>query len=309
MTAGEMSIPERAASADGSIVVDYVDSTHRYFMRKPYDRPVVSVTGIIGAYDKPALPFAAANLTIESVAHALADGLLESDALDAAIVRLRQPGPRGGKPKLSGDESDIQENAAAIADILYRAKLRHFQIWRGKADRGTFVHAINQAWVEYGTVPKVDDVPGFNVGCITAFGNFLRAHEPKFLTSEAIVASVKHGYAGRYDVTMVLTKRCDVTHCACGKTDLGSTLRVDYKTSKGVYAMNMAQLDLYEIAAVEMGEPQADHRVVLQLPEWGQYAFELSRLPFGKSAGLITGYRAAKRVERIHEYLNPRRSG
>lgn len=291
---GSMSLPERAVSADGSIVVDYVDSTHRYFLRKPYDRPLVSVTGIIGVYDKPALPYAAANVTFESVALVHREGCVPAF-----------------------------DDADELSGLLYGRKLKHFQIWQGKADRGTFAHAVNQSWIEHGTVPERETVPEDYAPFIRSFGDFLRDHEPRFLTSEEIIASIVHGYAGRYDATLSVTKRCAkskctcpkpckdkskcMTICACHLMDIGAVIRGDWKTSKAIYAEYMAQLDLYEVGAKEMGEDEADHRCALRLGADGDYQFVLSRLPVGKSLDMVTGYRGKKRVENYHKHLNPRK--
>jgi hypothetical protein len=291
---GTMNIPERAISADGSIWVEYVDSSHRYFLRKPYARPLPSVTTILGAYDKPALVGAAANVTLDGVSTLI-----------------------GAKVDLTG------LSGWDIGGELYKRDLRHFQVWKGAAKRGTFAHAVNQSWIENGTVPDRESVPADYAPHIQAFGAFLRDHEPRFITSEEIVASIVHGFGGRYDATLSLTKRCAKSRCTCSKIcedktkclticachlmDLGAVIRGDWKTSKAIYFEYMAQLDLYEVAAKEMGEAEADHRCPLRLGADGNYQLLLSHLPVGGAVGLAEGYRARKRVEDLHKHLNPRR--
>ena len=318
MTTGSMVIPERNVSTDGRIVVEYEDARrppihwgHAYFLRKPYDRRVPSVTTIIGAYDKPALPYAASTVTIEGV----------------ASLHYGSDDPEGFYYNPQPQEFD---SPTSLADALYQRELRHFQVWKKKADRGTFVHAVNQAWVEHGKVPLASEVPADYHGCIRAFGDFVRDHAPEFIRSEEIVASVRHGYAGRYDVVCRLTRHCDRdtctcpkpgprsqkkpcnggetcrTVCSCWKMAPNDVIRLDYKTNaKAVYAENMAQLDLYEVAAIEMGEEACHQRCVLRLAETGEYELQVSRLPLGKSVGLIAGYRAKEKVERLHWYLKP----
>jgi hypothetical protein len=87
----------------------------------------------------------------------------------------------------------------------------------------------------------------------------------------------------------------------------GATVRIDHKTSKGLYPENMAQLDLYEVAAVEMGEDQADYRAPLRLGKDGSYEFQVSRLPFGGALGLVEGYKARQRVNELHDFLKPKK--
>lgn len=299
---GTMQLPERNVSADGSITVDYEDRRHRYTLNGEW---VPSATTILGAYDKPALVGAAAKVTLEGVA------TLHKVAVDCTQF------------------SDSQ----ALADALYKEQLRHWQVWKKTANRGTFVHAVSQAWIEEGRVPTTDDVPADYRPYVQAFGNFVTAHEPESLASEVIVGSLKHGYAGRYDWKARLTKRCDVAGCGCemvvpptecaGRDHFGSrrgtihgdgtpcgwlpTVRIDFKTSKALYPENMAQLDLYEVAAVEMGEDQADYRAPLRLGKDGSYEFQISRLPVGGALGLVAGYKARQNVEELHKHLNPRR--
>jgi hypothetical protein len=284
-----MALPESSVSADGSIEVHYRDSDHSYRIVKPELGRVVSVTGVISAYDKPALVGAAANVTLDGVA-----------ALH----------------KMASDCSPFSDSRA-LADALYKRELRHWQVWKKAGDRGTFVHAILQAWIEDGRVPTTDDVPDGYREYVRAFGNFVAAHQPESITSEVIVASARHSYAGRYDWVARLTVECDVADCGChriaegagasGVAMNGATVRIDHKTSKGLYPENMAQLDLYEVAAVEMGEDQADYRAPLRLGKDGSYEFQVSLLPVGASLPLVGGYRARKQVEELHGFLNPRK--
>lgn len=287
MATGEMALAERNVSADGSITVDYEDRRHRYTLNGEW---VPSATTILGAYDKPALVGAAAKVTLEGVA------TLHRVAVDCTPF------------------SDSQ----ALADALYKEQLRHWQVWKKTADRGTFVHGINQAWTDKGRIPTKDDVPADYRGFVLGFGAFIVAHEPEFITTEVIVGSARYQFAGRYDAKFRLTKVCDVPGCGCrwivdqhGNTRPLSDfiIRGDYKTSKALYPENMAQLDLYEVAAMEMGEDQADYRAPLRLGKDGSYEFQVSRLPVGGALGLVEGYKARQNIEKLHEHLNPRRKG
>ena len=274
---GEMQLAERNVSADGKIVVDYEDRRHRYTLNGEW---VPSATTILGAYDKPALVGAAAKVTLEGVA------TLHGAAVDCTFF----------------------DHADKLANALYAENLRHWQVWKKSADRGTFVHAVNQAWIEDGRLPRVDDVPEEYAGYVRAFGKWLYDHQPEFRTSEVIVGSAVHSYAGRYDATFVLTRECDHAGCGCLGV-VGLVGRGDWKTSKALYPENMAQLDLYEVAAMEMGENQADYRAPLRLGKDGTYEFQISRLGVGDSLGLVAGYKARQNVEELHKHLNPRRRG
>ena len=278
---GEMQLAESNTSKDGTINISYEDARHRYELNGEW---VPSVSGVIGAYDKPALVGAAAKVTLEGVATL-------ADVGNVTLNQLRHPD--------------------ALADALFAEQLRHWQVWKKSADRGTFVHAVSQAWIEDGRVPTTDDVPEDYREYVRAFGNFVTAHEPESLASEVIVGSAVHGYAGRFDWKARLHRLCEDVHCGCHfMPEIGPerpTVRIDFKTSKALYPENMAQLDLYEVAAMEMGEDQADYRAPLRLGKDGTYEFSVSRLPVGASLGLVAGYKARQNVEELHKHLNPRR--
>lgn len=300
-TIGTMALPERNESADGTIRVEYKDSNHTYKVScravqadgflTDWTEPVhvPSVSGVIGAYDKPALVGAAAKVTLEGVATL-------ANVKGVTVQNFR--------------------NVWKLDTALRERNLRHWQVWGRAADRGTFVHAVLQAWIEDGRTPTTDDVPEDYQPYVAAFGAFVTAHQPESITSEVIVASAKHGYAGRYDWTARLTKECEVPDCGCHYVGAepteygwreGGTVRIDFKSSKALYPENMAQLDLYEVAAVEMGEDQADYRAPLRLGKDGTYEFQVSRLPYGGALGLVEGYKARQTVNQLHEFLNPRK--
>lgn len=290
-----MALPESNTSVDGSIHVEYEDDPrppvhkgHVYFITTPDIGRVPGATGILdGSWPKPALIGAAAKVTLQGVS------------------TMHQG---GSTPEAFYYDPDPQEfdDWYALGDALYSRQLRHWQVWKRAADRGTFVHTVNQAWIENGTVPDADEVEDDYRPFIGAFGAWVRAHEPEFTQSEVIVASAVHEYAGRYDAKGVLTRECDLEDCGC-HTVIGKVGRWDWKTSSGLYPENMAQLDLYEVAAMEMGEEQADYRAPLRLGKDGSYELSVSRLPVGDSLGLVAGYKARQNVEKLHEHLNPRK--
>ena len=265
----------RSASADGKIVVEYDDDAHAYYLRAPDLGRIPSVTGILGIFDKPALKGWAASETIKGVA------------------TLHRRGCKGARED-HATFSDPRRLGAKLSEE--RLTFRHTT--SNAAERGTAVHKAVEAWVQEGRIPLARDFAPSTRNYVLAFGAWLQAHEPRFESSEVIVASAQYRYAGTYDARVAVTKRCGVKSCGCARIDLGAVGRIDYKTSKRVYPFeHFAQLDGYEVAAREMGEPLAPWRGVLRLGADGAFEFVVSPVAFGVFVPLLEAYQVKRRIE------------
>ena len=143
---------------------------------------VPSITTIIGALSKPMLVPAAAKFCAE---YAVANW----DTLSALD-------PAGRIDAIKGS---------------YRAA------WFGKADLGSRVHEVAEAWAKNEPIPTVEDDM---TGMVASLLAWLDAQAPEFLAIEATVWSEKHGYAGTLDLIALMG----------GLVTFG-----DYKTGKAVY--------------------------------------------------------------------------
>lgn len=123
---------------------------------------------------------------------------------------------------------------------------------------------------------------------------WLRARAPKVIQAECMVASVEHGYAGRFDLLAQLGR---------------DRPRIDFKTSTNwahkrdkngeptdevlpPYPETALQLDLYEGAAVESGYPPADYGLVVRLGPDGRYDETPFELDPERGLRILNAYRA-----------------
>ncbi len=102
-------------------------------------------------------------------------------------------------------------------------------------DRGASVHFANQAWVEQGIPPSLEDFEPEHRPYAQTYCQFLMDYEPEFECSEVTVWNDELGCAGTFDAIATLTKRPKgVRH-----PDVrDKRLVLDYKTNKDkrVYA-------------------------------------------------------------------------
>lgn len=93
--------------------------------------------------------------------------------------------------------------------------------------------------------------------------------QPKVIEAERMVASVKHGFSGRFDLHAELrgwpgAPRIDFKSKEKWPVDQDGRRRVPYESE-------VMQLDLYELAAVESGYESADFGLIVRLGPDGTY--------------------------------------
>jgi len=206
---------------NGKICIAFYPNSHRYKL-EGHASWLIGVTSITGQMDKPGLIYWATGLA--------RDYLLEL----------------------------INERPINRDDIVYSAGI-HREAKKKAADLGTEVHAWIEKWTK-GENPAVptepyddfteEDINKIQNG-ITAFLEWVRAHNVKILEAEQVVYSKKHGYVGTLD--------------AIGEVDGKRTL-IDYKTSKGIYSEMRYQTIAYKKAhEEEHGKIIAGGRWIIRL--------------------------------------------
>lgn len=167
------------------------------------DRQLWSVTTIIGAVDKPALLYWAAEQT--------------------ALAAVHNSSTWQGM--LADDEPDCQHNSAACAAIkwLRDARFRRPKGRRSAAELGTLVHEACESYALTGTRPEVDpEVQPF----LEQFDRWLQRFTPSYQATEVTVYHPELGYAGTCDAFLTID---------------GARFIVDYKsTAKAIDARGKA---------------------------------------------------------------------
>lgn len=240
---------------------------------------IPSVTTALGVIDKSGpLKGWAANVTMDGVAVVLTAG------------KGRFPFPAAWTAPPEGTDAtewlEFQRDKVKLA--LKRRGLAHWQVLKGAQEKGTAIHLVAQEWIEDGRVPILADYPEEQRGGITALGKFLREHKPKFLESEVLVGSARHGFAGRMDTIAILNLN-------------GRRALADFKTSKKVYGdSHFPQLAAYDLGSQECGADPCDDHYIVRLGSDGE--FELVKSPRPDLAqGVFLNALTLVRAKRAHE--------
>jgi hypothetical protein len=186
-----------------------------------------------------------------------------------------------------------------VVELLKAHKLTVNDV-KGKAgDRGVAVHDALETWAKTGDKPDPsifpDEQRGYVVGLL-AFLQDVESAEPE--ACEVMVGSVKHGFAGRYDVRFKTTKEHPVVvHRTPVKGPQYALLKPgmylgDLKTSKGVYQKSHGrQLEAYEGASVECGYEPTDGRGIIHVSADGTYEFVRSVATYDHFLNALQVYR------------------
>lgn len=217
-----------------------------------------SVTTILGMLDKPGLPWAAEKLTV------------------AAAIALAK-------------EGELPLNVMGAISRMGARDLRFRQVWDKKAERGHLSHAdLIALMLGEETRPLSEFLPEerkFIQGGASWFADF----RPTVREHEQMVASVKHGFAGRPDFTATLGIRTlpdgSPAPRGLGLWDVKTTEEFPRtKPSKTYpdgqlrtpYPENLVQVGLYEVARRECGYPPTDYRAIVRLDSHGVYDVTVS---------------------------------
>lgn len=223
--------------------------SHPWSAAEPWGR-VPSVTGILGVLDKSRpLMVWSTRVTWE------------------AAARLTQTyGPPPGLAVKVKESDNLTQRAAILRNTAQAYELDHDSVTSEAQLRGSSIHKIGEDWVLHGKFPVISTFRPEWRGYVRAIARFLGEWKGEFQMAETITGSVAHGYAGTCDTVAVVTG-----------TD-GLRARLDYKTSRQVYARShFRQLEGYELAAVEGGEPATDRRGIVCLYPNGEY--EIAYVP------------------------------
>lgn len=223
-----------------------------------------SVTEILNCLSKDGLKYWGQRVGIDGCLHLIREG---------AIGRF------DGVPYCAADEGSIMADVPAIEALLNEAKLSVTHVRDKAADRGKSVHDAFELWAKD---PSVLPDPGFfpesESGYVEGLVAFLKDVQPEPVSAEVMVGSVKHGFAGRYDLRMRVPTDCEVVfHRTPVRGPQTKTLPAgeylcDLKTSKSVYSSHARQLEAYEAASIECGYSPTDGRTILHVTADGNYS-------------------------------------
>jgi len=155
-----------------------------------------------------------------------------------------------------------------VADLV-RQGLDWQEELKRAARRGTVSHKVVLDLLT-GTRRSLSSVEDEHRPYAQAVSAWILERQPKVIEAERMVASLEHGYSGRFDLHAELRGWTNAP-----RIDFKSKERwpIDRQTGKRrpPYETEVMQLDLYEIAAVESGYPAADFGLIVRLGPDGTY--------------------------------------
>jgi hypothetical protein len=243
---------------DKPISVRYDDKSHRYWID---GEEVPSVSTILDkTLPKPALTWWGFRVGMAAVVEFCKRGKISWPALcslDFNEVKDNAP----SDPVYMPNDKARKKPRTLVEHLAILLRLHPNAIRDDAGTRGTSIHtALEQLGM--GIVPDVwgpeSPYPPEDRPTVAGVVRWFMDQEPEFVAQEQIVASRKHGYAGRFDL---LIRRPD-----------GRLAMVDLKTSKSMHAdSHFRQLKGYEIAWLENGGAPLDELVVLHVDHDGEY--------------------------------------
>lgn len=254
---------------------------------------VPSVTTILGVLDKPALSWWGMKVGIEGVLELHRRGALTHGTVNGhEVIAARDD---VGAWVVAGAEHIVSE--------LTANKLTVNHVRDKAGDRGTAVHDAFELWADDGKLPDPSMFPDEQRGYVEGLVAFLKDVNPEPVGAEVMVGSVKHGFAGRYDVRLQIKKECQVVfHRTPVKGPQYATLKPgvilgDLKTSAGVYVSHHLQLAAYEGASVECGYEKTSAQGILHVSKEGNYEFVRSHGTLKHFLAIKSAYDALKAIK------------
>lgn len=220
-----------------------------------------SVTTVLGILDKPGLRFAAEKLGV------------------AGAIELAK-------------EGKLPQHMPAAMSAMKARGLCHYQVWNDKARRGDLSHEDLVALLAGEEPADIDQVSPEERGFLRGVSAFVADYRPELIDHETMVASVEHGFAGRYDL-----------HCRMA--GFPGTVRLDLKTTEDLprykdgnvkppYDEMVLQVAAYELAARESGYGASDLQAVLRVEASGEYNLAASWVDWEPFLAVLEAHRALK---------------
>lgn len=292
-------LPASSVIVPSGVKIDYFFKPKRKYEADGVEIP--SVTTILKVLDKPALSWWGMSVGTKAVQELIQMDVLTIgyDGHQHGLMLADDPSRLLGKYiNDSGEEKD------ELVDLVNKWKLTVNHVLNAASDRGVGVHDALEAWGAVGAIPDHTKFSATERGYVMALEAFLRdADGLEAEGMEMTVASVKHGYAGRYDLLARTTKDITVVTKVYPKraskvtvVPAGQRLLIDLKTSKYIYPSHFIQLEAYEGGMIECGYGPTDARAVLHVQADGRYEFRRARASLDNFLAIKAASDAMKEV-------------
>jgi hypothetical protein len=296
-------------SPNGTAIRFETKPYRRYFVRKGpltaleladdkgWGKKVSSVTEILGILDKPGLPWWGMTIGIDGILGLLSQGIValtkDGDAVTVDYDRIKIAELEEAKKKKSKAYKGIFEDPELVTDVQRLTRLLTLteqtvnHVRDNAGGRGQKAHDAFETWCKTGILPAAaafpDDQQEYVVGLHKFFAETTMTH----VSTEVMVGSLEHQFAGRYDL------RCKLTNERFKLDDVPGIY--DLKTSKHVYVSHFLQCEGYEGAGIECGWKPSEKRYVVHCAG-GDYKIVESEACYEDFLACIRLQRAIKRL-------------
>lgn len=253
---------------------------------------VPSVTTVLDCLSKGGLTVWGQRVGIQGVLSLFADGLIQA-AQTAEGVRLACSDPAGL----------VVADVPRVEALMKAAKLTVSHVRDAAGDRGQNVHDAFEAWAEEGIQPDPSLFPEHEQGYVEGLRKFIQESGAVAVANEVMVGSVKHGYAGRYDVDIQYPEDVEIvvhhTPVRGAKRELlkAGIYTDDLKTSANVYSSHFKQLAAYAEARIECGYPPTSGQGVIHVDANGNYKRVTSPATFKHFKTTLAEWKAQQDLE------------
>lgn len=194
-----------------------------------------------------------------------------------------------------------------ITDALKREHLTVNDHMRDAAEGGTAVHKALENYAEKGALPVASAVHESKRGSMAGLAKFIVEYRPEIVASEVRTLSVKHGYAGTFDLLCRIRARQEDGKLIADQGAEPLSVLIDLKTSRWVYpASHFPQLAAYRQAWIEMGNDAPDCEAVLWTNPDGDMDLVNSTATFDDFLALKSSAEVIKRLD--NSWKRPRKA-
>jgi hypothetical protein len=247
---------------------------------------VPSVTTVNDVLDKPALPWWGMKMGMNVALEALRRGELVWLNGEWQILVM-------------GESEYVPATIDTMVEWAKFNRLTTNHVRDKGGERGTAAHNVFEAWASFGALAEPTGYPPEQEGYIHAALSFCQDAEIEDAEVEVMVGSLRHRFAGRYDLRGVLSGDLWLGTGPRAKRMTFDRVRslIDFKSSKDIYTGHFLQLEAYEGASIECGYDPTVERVVVLVNTEGRYKVKTSDRTYDDFLAVRAAYDAVKRKD------------
>jgi hypothetical protein len=261
-----------------ALVIDYDDDKHSY---KLNGEPVPSVTAILEAtLPKPALTWWGFRVGLATAVELSKRGKLTwPSLLNHEFQEVVDNNPAPERTHYMPNDTGHKKPRTLIEQLAIMARLHPNAIKSDAATRGTSIHD-GLTLLAMDQMPEIETYPVADQPFLRGLCKWWLDSQPEFVAVEQIVGSVKHRYAGRFDLLLRYP----------GSDEL---VLADLKTGKDVRPdSHFRQLRGYEVAWREMGGEPIGRMEIINVRPTGELKVETAHCPESAWLACVQGYHA-----------------